>query len=121
MCKYPPETCWKCTKPSVSQQYFEEVGKRESIFRTIPSPAPRSQVSVCGRKRPRKVGASEDGNVLPDTLQLHLRHEIRQRIVYLCELLFEDLGDLYAESRQTVQGSFSAVSKQASKQANFCR
>ena len=28
-----------------------------------------------------------------------------------------NLGDLYAESGQTLQGSFSAVSKQASKQA----
>ena len=28
-----------------------------------------------------------------------------------------DLGDLYAESGQALQGSFSAVSKQASKQA----
>ena len=29
-----------------------------------------------------------------------------------------NLGDLYAESGQTLQGSFSAVSKQASKQAS---
>ena len=31
------------------------------------------------------------------------------------------LGDLYAESGQTLQGSFSAVSKQASKQASSFR